>query len=112
MFGLFKKKNKFVDVVSGGKIVNAVPDGKKEFTFVWYKKMTIGQKTHYTQPFRTTISADTRELAIQKCQDFAMRKMTLVIVEEKNFDKDELLKMQKTFDKITKQFEKMINLNK
>ena len=100
MFNLFKKKKQ---------IENTEIEGEKEFTFIWYKKMINGSKTHYTQPFRTKVKAKTREIAVKKCQDFAMQKMTLVVVEESRFDKNELSMMQQEFDKLTKKFESMIN---
>ena len=99
MFNLFKRKNQIENT-----------DDQQEFTFIWYKKMISGNKTHYTQPFRTKVKAKTREEAIKKCQDFAMQKMTLVVVEERNFNKNELAIMQQEFDKLTKQFERMINV--
>ena len=80
---------------------------EQEFSFVWYKRMVNNGKTHYTEPFRTKIKAKTRELAIEKCQNFAMNKMTLVIWNEADFDKSEISVMQKEFDKLANQMEVM-----
>lgn len=78
-----------------------------EFTFIWYKKMQSGGKTHYTQPFRTKVKAKTREEAKDKVINFAMAKMTLQVIEEKDFDSTELMKLQKEFDKLNEQFTKI-----
>ena len=80
-----------------------------EFTFIWYKKMQTGNKTHYTQPFRTKVKAKTREEAKDKVINFAMNKMTLQVIEEKDFNSTEMMKLQKEFDKLNEQFTKITN---
>lgn len=95
MFNLFKKKK-------------SIEEEGTEFTFIWYKKMVNGNKTHYTQPFRTKVKAKTREEAIKKVENFALQKMTLVVVEESKFTSNKINLMTKEFDKLNEQFEKMI----
>ncbi len=75
---------------------------EKEYCFIWYKKMINGDTTHYTQPFRTTVKARSREEAVAKVERFALKKMTLVIVDAGKFEKSELSKFQKTFEELNK----------
>ena len=82
-------------------------DEGTEFTFIWYKKMVSGDKTHYTAPFRTKVKAKTRKEAVDKLTNFALQKMTLCILEEKDFEGTDIGKMQKTFDKLSDEMEKM-----
>jgi len=98
MFNLFKSKKK---------IKNVKIEGEQEFTFIWYKKMITGNKTYYTQPFRTKVKAKTREDAKDRVINFAMHKMTLCVIEEKDFDSIEIMKLQKEFDKLNEQFTKI-----
>ena len=70
-----------------------------EFTFIWYKKIQTGNKTHYTQPFRTKVKAKTREEAKVKLVNFVMKKMILHVIEEKDFDTTEIMKIQEEFTK-------------
>ncbi len=92
---LFKKDNK----VKGHRPPD---DNEREYTFIWYKKMENGNSTYYTQPFRTKIKAKSREEAADKVKDFALRKMTLVIREEKDYDSSDLNKLNKQFDEVNK----------
>lgn len=75
---------------------------EKEYTFIWYKKMISGSKTHYTSPFRTKVKAKTKTEAVDKITSFALSKMTLCVVEEKDFNKSEIMKIQKTFNDLNK----------
>ena len=97
MFEFLKRKNK----------EKKQEDEGTKFTFVWYKKMVSGNKTHYTAPFRTKVTAKTRKEAIDKLTNFALQKMTLEIYEEKDFEGTEISKMQKTFDRLSDEMEKM-----
>jgi len=105
---LFKKDNK----VKG----HRPPDdnnGEREYTFIWYKKMQTGDKIYYTQPFRTKVMAKSREEASKKVEDFALRKMTLVIREEKDYDSSDLNKINKQFDEVNKTMNDVFeNMNK
>lgn len=86
----------------------------------WYKKVVGANSVYFTKPFRTKVKASTQKEAHKMVRDFAMRKMELVIVNEDNFDKDELSsldnrfrEMQKTFDnanKKMKDFEQMFDI--
>lgn len=87
---------------------------EKTFHFIWYKKMTMKDKVHYTAPFRTSVSAKTKEEAEKKLTDFVERKMELCIVEEKDFKKQgEFSVFQEEFEKLSKLMEKTFsNLGK
>jgi len=95
---------------------NDVKDTKqntdKEFIFIWYKKMELGNKTQYTAKNRTKIIAKNRKEAIDKMTDFAMRKMTLVIHEEKDFSSSELGQMDKLFEDFNELMNKTFNNTK
>ena len=88
------------------------PD-EKEYTFIWYKKMDVSSggklNVHYTQPYRTKVTAKTRNEAVKKCQDFAMSKMQLVVVDEEFFDKTKLGNIQQMFSTFNKAFDSLIN---
>lgn len=99
MFNLFKKNNQSSE--------------ETEFIFIWYKKMMNGNSTHYTAPFRTKVKAKTIEEAVNKLKTFALSKMTLCVVEEKDFNnKDELKNLQNTFDELSKKMESYFNKTK
>lgn len=97
MWNLFKKKKQ------------EQPADQKEFVFIWYKKMVSGNKTHYTAPFRTKIMATTRKEAMDKLSNFALRKMTLQIIEEKDFDSSDLMKLQKHFEDLNNKFQEQLD---
>lgn len=77
-----------------------------EYTFIWYKKMASGNKTFYTQPFRTTIKAKSEEEAKDKVIDFVKRKMELIVVKEEDFTGslvgNQIFSIQKMFTEINK----------
>lgn len=89
-------------------------DNEREYTFIWYKTMQSGDTKYYTQPFRTKVKAKSREEASEKVKDFALRKMTLVIREKKDYDSSDLNKINKQFDEVNKTmddvFKKMNNI--
>ena len=93
----------------GGEVNSKNEDGLKEFVFIWYKKMEIGNSTHYTAPYRTKIRAKNREEASKKCTDFALRKMSLCICEEKDYDSSQLGNLRKSFDDLDKQMDDIFN---
>lgn len=95
----------FAKTRDGGKLSGTKDE--TEFTFIWYKKMQTGNKTHYTQPFRTKVKAKSREEAKGKVINFAMHKMTLQVIEEKDFDSTEIMKLQKEFDTLNERFSKI-----
>ena len=103
---LFKKDDK----VKG----HRPPDdnNEQEFTFIWYKKMEIGNKTQYTSANRTKIKARNREEAVEKMTNFAMRKMVLVIHEEKNYSASDLGQMDALFNQFNDLMDKTFNKNK
>ena len=86
---------------------NKKSDDEIEFSFIWYKKLENGNKTYYTQPFRTKVKAKNYEEAKQKATDFALGKMQLVIVSEDSFDKTDLSKFEKFFDDTCKQMDEL-----
>lgn len=104
MKNFFKNIFPFLFKKEGNKVKGHRPpdDNEREFTFIWYKKMQMGDTTYYTQPFRTKVRAKTRDDASKKVEDFALRKMTLVIREEKDYDSSDLNKINKQFDEINK----------
>lgn len=109
IFSIFSRKKKY-----DGKIKCHRPpsdNDEREYTFIWYKKMQTGDKTHYTQPFRTKVMAKSRDEAAEKVTNFALRKMTLVLREEKDYSSDDLNQINKQFDEVNKTmndvFEKM-----
>jgi hypothetical protein len=55
MFNWFKKKKQ--------------EDEGIEYSFIWYKKLESGNKTFYTQPFRTKVRAKSFEEAKEKIRD-------------------------------------------
>ena len=84
----------------------------KEFIFIWYKKMEIGNKTQYTSANRTKIKARNREEAVEKMTNFAMRKMVLVIHEEKNYSASDLGQMDALFNQFNDLMDKTFNNKK
>ena len=78
-----------------------------EYSFIWYKKLESGNKTFYTQPFRTKVRAKNFEEAKEKATKFALGKMKLVIVSEDGFDKTDLSKLEKRFADIYKQMDEL-----
>lgn len=80
----------------------------QEFTFIWYKKMVSGNSISYTAPYRTTVLARDREDAKHKIFDFANRSMKLVIINEVDFPKSDLGKMQDRFNAVNKQMADLI----
>lgn len=79
----------------------------KEFVFIWYKKMQNGNTTHYTEPFRTSVKAKNREEAVEKLNQFALKKMTLCIHDEANFIKSDYSKIQQDFNYMNKAMKDM-----
>jgi BMFP domain-containing protein YqiC len=84
-------------------------DDLKEYTFIWYKQMEIGNKIQYTPPNRTKVKARNREEAVEKMKNFAMRKMTLVIREEKDYDSSDLGKINAEFEKLNNYMENIFS---
>lgn len=82
-------------------------DGDEEFVFIWYKKLKIGNKTHYTEPFRTKIIASDREEAVESLKKFALKRMVLCVHEESDFNNSEYSKIRDSFDEMNKNMEKM-----
>lgn len=74
---------------------------EKEFSFIWYKEMKIGNKTIFTAPFRTVVKAKTAKEGVRKILEFATKRMTVKVIEESALDKDKFQKMQKHFDEIS-----------
>lgn len=100
MFGwIFLKKLSDSNKVKGHRPPN---DDEREFSFIWYKTMEAGNRLYYTQPFRTKVKAKSREEAAEKVKDFALRKMNLVIREEKDYNSSDINKINKQFDEINK----------
>jgi|ERR1035437_5501029 hypothetical protein len=100
---LFTKKGSYVNSGKPNNSSSPKPEiGEREFTFIWYKKTEIGNKNHYTEPFRTTVTAKDRKDALEKVTNFAMGKMKLVIYDEKHFDSSELGRIRKSFDDMNK----------
>ncbi len=69
--------------------------------------MMNGNATHYTKPFRTKVKAKTKEEAAEKVKNFALRKMTLVLVEEKLFATDDLAKLERQFEQMNIEMDKI-----
>jgi hypothetical protein len=101
--------NFFTRLFSSKKKVTATEpkEGETEFTFIWFKKMINGSTTHYTQPFRTKVFAKTRDEAKKKVSDFALQRMTLVVVDEDSYKAQEIYKMRDEFDKMNKEFDRV-----
>jgi hypothetical protein len=101
MFGkLFKRKPKEKE------------SSKGEFTFIWYKKMRVGNTTHYTKPFRTKIIANSRAEAVSRLQDFIANKMTAVIINADEFNDHEISKLTNLTDQMNKLDKQMGDLFK
>lgn len=77
------------------------------YSFVWYKKLESGNKTFYTQPFRTKVVANSFEEAKDKVTKFALGKHELVIVSENDFNKTDLSKFDAFFDNMRKQMDEL-----
>lgn len=105
---LLSARNLFRKLFSKKNIQTLPSEDGEWFSFIWYKKMVNGNKTHYTAPFRTKIRAKTREEAVAKLGEFAISKMKLVIVDEKDFSKEDISKMVNSFNKLNEQFEKIL----
>ena len=98
-------KSKGSSVNSGKPNTGSSPkpeNGEQEFTFIWYKKTEIGNKNHYTEPFKTTVTAKDKKEALDKVTNFAMNKMKLVIYDEKHFNSSELGRIRKSFSDMNK----------
>ncbi|MFT7614318.1 MAG: hypothetical protein ACI9J3_003300 [Parvicellaceae bacterium] len=80
---------------------------QKEYSFIWYKEMKTGNNTYYTKPFRTKVKAASHAEAKEKAQNFALGKMKLVVIDEKDFDKSSLAKIQRGFDRISQEMNDM-----
>lgn len=78
------------------------PSNEHEYTFIWYWKMNTKGVVNYTQPFRTKVTAPTAEEAFVKLKSFIDKKMTLCVVDEKDYNKDELGIIQNKFDDLNK----------
>lgn len=78
-----------------------------EYSFIWYKEMKNGNKTFYTQPFRTRVKAKSFEEAKEKATRFALDKMKLIIVSENEYEKTDLSNFEKGFDEIHKIMDRM-----
>ncbi len=96
MFGIFKKKKQEIKKSEG-----------KEYSFIWYKQMKVRDKVFYTQPFRTKVRAKNYKEAKEKATNFALGKMELVVVREKDFDKTKLSKLEKGFANMHKQMDEL-----
>jgi hypothetical protein len=106
LFDLFPKK----------KIIKSKSesDTEKVYSFIWYKKLINKSETYFTKPFRTKIKAKNRIEAKEKLKNLVLGKMQLIIVDETEFSKDELIKdelikMQKQFDKLNEHFNKIFS---
>jgi len=111
IFSIFSFKNKNDNTVKGHRPPS--DNDEREYTFIWYKKMQTGSTTHYTKPFRTKVIAKSRDEAQRKVTDFALRKMTLVLREEKDYNLDDLNKINKEFDEVNKTMNDVFeNMNK
>ena len=64
-------------------------------------------KTYFTQPFRTKINAKNKTEAKDKLLNFILGKMTVVIVEEKDYNKTDVAKLQKNFDQLNEMMNKV-----
>ena len=80
-----------------------------EFTFIWFKKLHTKNTTHFTAPFRTKVTAKTREEAKQKLADFIMNKMKLIIVEEKDFPSEDIARLQKYANDTSALYTELLN---
>ena len=80
-------------------------DTRIEYTFIWYKKMKTGNKTFYTQPFRTKVKAKNFKEAKEKLTSCILGKMKLIIVSEDEYNKTDLSKFEKGFDDLYKQMD-------
>lgn len=91
LFGFLKKKNTPID-----------DSTLKDFSFIWYKRLETDSKVVYTQPFRTKVRAKNSDEARKKVEEFALRKMQLIIINEgeDKLESDSLLKMKSDFDKM------------
>ena len=94
---------------SGGE-VKPENNGEKEYTFIYYKKTKINDSTtHYTQPYRVKVKGKTKQEAVDKCINYAMHSMKLVVVEEKDYNKDELGRINTEFDNLNKRMNEIFN---
>lgn len=91
------------------KKIPAPDDSGISYSFIWYKKMQVGDKTYYTQPFRTKIRGANKEEARIKCMNFAMNKIQLVVIDEDKFSNNEISKLQQEFDKLNEHFKNIID---
>lgn len=81
---------------------------ERPFSFIWFKEMRVGNRTVYTQPFRTTISARDEPEAREKLTTFAMAKMKLRIMSEEDFNNQDFQRLSKHFEVMMKQMDDWI----
>lgn len=80
---------------------------ENNYTYVWYKEIKTKEGTYFTKPFRTTVKAKNKEEAKEKVIDFAMGKMKLIVMEEAEYNKSKLPKMNNILDEC---FDKIKNI--
>lgn len=95
---LFKKRKKLAE-----------SENEQEYVFIWYKKMEVGNKTIFTQPFRTRVMAKSEEEAKNKVTNFALGKMKLVIVPEKDYRSTQLSNLSNLFEELNEKMKKIFN---
>jgi len=84
-------------------------ESETEYSFIWYKKMNVGGKTIFTQPFRTKVIAKSEAEAQVKVVNFALGKMELVVVPEKDYRGTELSNISNLFEELNAKMKKMFN---
>ncbi len=100
----------FWNIFSKNKKPTAAPENSGiSYSFIWYKKMQVGNTTYYTQPFRTKIRGANKEEARIKCMNFAMNKLQLVVIDEDRFSDSEISKLQQEFEKLNEHFKNIID---
>lgn len=83
-------------------------DREQEYTFIYYKKTKINDTTtHYTQPYRIKVKGKTRQEAVDKCINYAMHSMKLVVVDEKDYNKDELGRISNDFNNLNQRMNEL-----
>jgi hypothetical protein len=70
---------------------------EKVYFLVWYKKIVNGDKTHYTQPFRTKVYAYNIGQAKERLEKAISKRMELVMVEENEYNTSDLRRMHSQF---------------
>jgi len=96
MFSFFKK--------------NKTQSKGTQYSFIWYMQVRTGKTIHFTQPFRTRVTADNFAEAKEKAQNIAHKKIELIFLTEQEYnEKDPLKKVNESITGVNEKLENLIN---